>query len=149
MNSLVKKALNFLVYVVIVAGIVFGLPKFLSYSLGTPYPMAAITSGSMWPALKEGDLIFIQSIAPEQLKVGDIVVFRNRAGNNFVIHRVVKINDKTFVTKGDANFTEDEPTSFEDLVGHTLKINNKNVRIPYLGSITVFASNLKEERKGQ
>ena len=144
-----KNILNFFTYIVIVAGIVFGLPKLLSHYLNTPYPMAAITSGSMWPALKEGDLVFIQGVEPEQMKVGDIVVFRDKKNSHFVIHRVTKINDKTktFVTKGDANFSEDEPSDFADLVGQTFEIKGKSIRIPYLGSITVFASNFKEEKK--
>ena len=53
--------------------IIFGLPKFLSWSLDTPYPLASITSGSMWPALHEGDLVFIEGVEKDELKVGDIV----------------------------------------------------------------------------
>ena len=49
-------------YVVIVGGTVVGLPKALSWYLETPYPMAAITSGSMWPVLKEGDIVFVQGV---------------------------------------------------------------------------------------
>ncbi len=144
-----KTIINIFTYIAIVAVIVFGLPKFLSYYLETPYPMAAITSGSMWPALKEGDLIFIEGTEPEQVKVGDIVVFRSEATGNFIIHRVVKISGQTFVTKGDANFTEDQPTKFENLIGKAFSLNGKNMRIPYLGSITVFASNLKQEKKAE
>ena len=40
----------------------------LSWYLDTPYPMAAITSGSMWPVLKEGSLVFIKSVKKKKLK---------------------------------------------------------------------------------
>ena len=53
---------DFILYVVILATILFGVPRFLSWYLETPYPIAAITSGSMWPALKEGDLVFIEGV---------------------------------------------------------------------------------------
>jgi signal peptidase I len=142
-----RKLLDILIYVAIIIGLVFGLPKALSYALNTNYPMAAITSGSMWPELKEGDLVFIKGVKVEQIKVGDIVVFKDEISNKFIIHRITKINSNTFVTKGDANFQEDAPTKFENLVGNILTFKNKNVRIPYLGSVTVFANNLRAENK--
>lgn len=135
-----KRALNALSYAVIIVGIVFGLPKLLVWSLQTQYPMAAITSGSMWPALKQGDLVFVQGVVKADLAAGDIVVYKNKANATFTIHRVVKINDDTFVTKGDANFTEDAPASYADLVGKNLTIFGKPARIPYLGYITMLAS---------
>ena len=46
------------VYLVLIVVIVVGVPKFLSWYLDTDSPMAAITSGSMWPELKKGDLIY-------------------------------------------------------------------------------------------
>jgi signal peptidase I len=186
-------------------GVIFGLPKFLSWALNTDFPMAAITSGSMWPSLKEGDLVFIQgledgekdswrmefngiqipamvfsikdekrnleetlvsenlelrdsSLIPsfaislkkeaksyKNINTGDIVVYRNRSNNTFTIHRVIKLNEDSFVTKGDANFQEDAPARYEDLIGRALTLFSKPVHIPYLGSITVFANNLKEK----
>lgn len=144
-----KSAVNGLIYVVIVGGIVFGLPKFLSWSLHTPYPMAAITSGSMWPVLNEGDLVFVQGVSGKaDLKIGDVIVYRNKVNNTFTIHRIVKMNDDTVVTKGDANFTEDAPASYKDVVGKALVLfGEKPFHIPYLGSITVFANNLRVENQ--
>jgi signal peptidase I len=137
--------INVVIYIAIVAVLVFGLPRFLSSTLQTPYPMAAITSGSMWPALKEGDLVFIQgNITKEELTAGDIVVYRNQGNNTLTIHRIVKLGEETFVTKGDANFSEDAPARYEDLVGRTLTFFGRSVHVPYLGSITVFASNLRK-----
>lgn len=142
-QGLKKSAVNAFVYFVIVAGLVFGLPKFLSWALDTPFPMAAITSGSMWPALKEGDLIFIQGTDATKLSAGDIIVYRNRVNNTFTIHRIIKVNEGSFITKGDANFNEDAPVAHSDVVGKTLQLFGKNVRLPHLGTITVFANNLK------
>lgn len=147
-KSFVRSLGNFLVYVAIVLGIVFGLPKFLSWSLDTPYPMAAITSGSMWPALKEGDLVFIQGFRKkEDVNVGDIIVYRNSVNNTLTIHRVKEMREDTVVTKGDANFSEDAPASYEDIIGKTLYVFDKPLRLPYLGSITVYANNLRVQDK--
>jgi signal peptidase len=125
-------------YFAIVGVLLYGLPRFLTWYLETPYTMAAITSGSMWPALNEGDLVFIQGVNREDLKVNDIVVWRNPGG--FTIHRVVKLNDDTLVTKGDANFTEDVPVKYSDVVGRTYKVFGANARLPYFGMISVYAN---------
>lgn len=139
-----KLILNIIIYVAIVGGLVFGLPRFLSWVLKTPYPMAAITSGSMWPALNEGDLVFIQGQVPlEKLQVDDIIVWRGANGQGFTIHRIARLNGSEIITKGDANFSEDQPIQYDQVVGRTLNFRGGPVSIPYLGSITVMASNLK------
>lgn len=138
MRRLFKFLLNVGIYITIVAALLYGLPRFLSWYLETPYPIAAITSGSMWPALHTGDLIFIQGVAKEDLKVGDIVVWKNP--NGFTIHRVVELNDNTLVTKGDANFKNDDPVAYSNVVGRTYQVFGANARLPYLGIITINAS---------
>lgn len=137
MKSFFKFILNAVIYVAIVAGVLFGLPRFLAWKLNTPYPLAAITSGSMWPVLHEGDLVFIEGVKKEDIREGDIVVWRNPGG--FTIHRVAHLNENTLVTKGDANFKEDDPVKYEDVIGRTYKVFGKNARLPYLGMITVYA----------
>src|SRR3989344_3319709 len=136
---------NFVFYVVIIGGIIFGLPRFLVWKLQTPYPMAAITSGSMWPVLKQGDMVFIKGIqSSDQIQVGDIIVFKNKTNGTLTIHRVVKLGDK-ITTKGDANFSEDVPVDYQDVIGETLNwSNNKPVRISKLGSITIFTNSLRQ-----
>ena len=138
MRYIGKLALNIGIYAVIVVGMLYGLPRFLSWYLDTPYPMAAITSGSMWPVLNEGDLVFIEGVAREQLQVGNIVVWRNE--NGFTIHRVVKLEIDTLITKGDANFSEDEPVKYADVVGRVHQFLGRDARLPYFGMITVYAS---------
>lgn len=138
MKVFLKFVLNLVLYVGIVLGVLIGMPRFLAWKLETPYPLAAITSGSMWPVLHEGDLIFIEGVRRSELAVGDIVVWRNP--NGFTIHRVAKLNEATLITKGDANFTEDEPVAYEDVIGRTYQIFGKNARIPYLGMISVYAN---------
>jgi len=144
--SLGRRMGSGVVTIAMVLAIVIGVPKLLSWGLHTSFPMAAITSGSMWPDLKIGDLVFIQGIAKEQIKIGDIIVFRNEENNTFTIHRVVKLGTDTLTTKGDANFKEDIPVQYSAVVGRTLNlVKNKPFHLPYLGSVTVFASNLRPQ----
>ena len=138
MKRVFKFFLNVGIYAAIVVGVLFGLPRFLSWYLETPYPMAAITSGSLWPVLNEGDLVFIEGVKRDDIKMGDIVVWRNPQG--FTIHRVVLLDADTLVTKGDANFTEDKPVAYSDVVGRTAKVFGSNARLPYFGMVTVYAS---------
>ena len=135
--------INVLVYVLITGGMVLGVPRALSAVLNTPFPMAAITSGSMWPELKVGSLVFIQGIDGREVRVGDIIVFRNE-NNTFTIHRVAELKENSLTTKGDANFKEDEPIAYKDVIGRAVVVSGKPLSIPHLGSITVFASNLKQ-----
>ena len=136
-----KFFLDGVIYIVIVGGIVYGLPKFLSWSLKTPFPMAAITSGSMWPQLKEGDMVFIQGAqSKDTIAEGDVVVWRSTNNEGFVIHRVIELKEDTFITKGDGNFTADPPVGYDQLVGKALVWRGKMVKLPYLGSVTTYAS---------
>jgi signal peptidase len=144
MNSKLKSALGWVIYLVILVVLVYGVPKGLAYVLKTPYPMASITSGSMWPALKTGDMVFIQGVhSKEELKVGDIVVYRNPSessefGRSFTIHRVVKLGADTLTTQGDANNVEDPPVSYEELIGKAVTFRDKPFRIPYLGYVSIL-----------
>ena len=149
MKRAFKILLDIFIYVGIVALIFWGLPVGLSKWLGTPYPMASITSGSMWPILKEGDLILIKGVkSKEELSVGDIVVWSNPKAmpdgrQGFTIHRIVKLSEKTLTTKGDANFKDDEAVRYEDIIGKAYKVGDTYIRIPYLGFISVISANIK------
>ena len=137
MRKIIKDIIGWVLYIAILVGLIYGIPRGLTYVLKTDYPMASITSGSMWPSLKRGDLILIKGVeSKDEVEVGDIVVYKNPKG--FTIHRVIKINEETFVTKGDANNVEDAPVSYEEIIGKPLTINNKPLRIPILGMVSVF-----------
>ena len=129
------------IYVTIVVTVVWGIPAALSYFLHTEYPIAAVTSSSMWPALSAGDLVVIEGAPKESLSVGDIIVWRHDGG--FTIHRIVELNDSTLVTKGDANFPKDNPIKYDDVIGKTVTMRGKPLRIPYLGKIGSIGQGLR------
>ena len=129
-KRILKSTIGWVLYIAFLVGVVYGTPKALSHLLKTDYPMAAITSGSMWPALKKGDLILIQGVQDRsQISVGDIVVYKNQRG--FTIHRVVSMGDTTLVTKGDANNVSDTPVPYSEVVGKAFTYQGHLLKIPF------------------
>ena len=134
MNKKIKNLIGWIVYLAILVGLVWGTPKALAYFLETDYPIASITSGSMWPVLQQGDLVLIKGVHDkDDIQIDDIVVYKNPKG--FTIHRVIKMGETTLVTKGDANNTSDSPVKYEDVIGKALTVKNKIVKVPFLGKI--------------
>lgn len=83
-------------------------------SVGGVFPMIILTD-SMNPEFKSGDLIICKNAKAEDVKEGDIICFFDPTGNGTttVTHRVTEVTtdesgDIAWVTKGDANNTEDE-----------------------------------------
>lgn len=142
MNKKTKSIIEIIAYIIIIAILVIGTPKALVYTLGTDYPIASITSGSMWPELKKGDLVFIEYADRDNLAIRDIVVYRNEKG--FTIHRIIELNEDTLKTKGDANNVADPPVEYDKIVGKTVNLKDKPLRIPQLGKLTIWASGLRQ-----
>ncbi|MDP3735002.1 MAG: signal peptidase I [bacterium] len=120
-------------YVAFVVAAIYFTPKILAKVLDTPYPLATITSGSMWPVLKVNDLILMKGIAGSEASVGEIIVYRNPRG--FTIHRLVEREEGKLITRGDANDTDDQPILESDVIGRIVSIGTWPVRIPHFGII--------------
>lgn len=93
---------------------------------------------------RAGDILIVKEVPGKEIKVGDVITYRpstnptNKSNNNLT-HRVVKINDHLgeeeglfFVTRGDANKTDDMPISANALVGKEV------FSIPKLGGLLAF-----------
>lgn len=87
--------------------------------IGGYFPLIVLTD-SMYPEIESGDLIISHAQKTEEIEVGDVISFKDPAGNgsSIVTHRVMDILDengkKSFVTKGDANNSEDAVPVPED-----------------------------------
>lgn len=137
MDKKMKNIIGWIVYAAVLIALVLGIPKGLAYFLKTDYPMAAITSSSMWPSLKQGDLVLIKGIEDKsEVKEGDIIVYENSKG--FTIHRVIKIYEDRVITKGDANNVADAPVGFEEIIGRALVLKGEVFRVPMLGNISIL-----------
>lgn len=136
-NDKIKNIAGWVIYFGMVILLIYGIPRGMSYYLDTPYPMASITSGSMWPVLETGDLVFIRGIkSKNDIKIGDIIVYQNQIG--FTIHRVIKLNETTVTTKGDANNVSDPPVHYDEVVGKAVTYKDNPIRIPGLGNISIL-----------
>lgn len=82
------------------------------------YTYFEVASGSMEPAIKKHDLVIIK--LNSDYNEEDIVTYKLE--NDFITHRVKKINVKTVVTKGDANNTLDKSIIKESVIGKVVLI---------------------------
>ncbi len=128
-----RSFLKLVLYLIFLAGAIIYTPKVLSKVLDTTYPLATVTSGSMWPVLKVNDLILVKGLKGQEAEIGQIIIFSNQEG--FTIHRLIRKENNMLVTKGDANNVEDRPINPDQVLGSVVYIKNKIVRIPYLGLI--------------
>src|SRR4030065_1564901 len=110
-----KYIISWIGFIIIVFGLMLSLPVIMSKALGTENPALTVTSNSMWPALKRGDLVIVKKAEPDEIKIGTVVVFIHQ--NGLAVHRIVKVSGDTYTTKGDANTAEDEPITFDEIVG--------------------------------
>lgn len=73
--------------------------------------LQVVQTGSMEPTYPRGSLVVVEPIDPSQVRVGQSLMFEAPwKDNDFVTHRVRSIdttNGLTFVTRGDANDTDD------------------------------------------
>lgn len=86
----------------------------------------AVMTGSMEPALPVGALVYVNTNnkAPD---INDVIAF-NMANGVVVTHRVIAVQDGKFITKGDANNTEDlAPVSEPQIIGTCM------FHIPFIG----------------
>lgn len=140
----------------------------LVWIFGNPYPLVVVVSGSMmhdknlevkhydflektfgynrsfinsWP-LKNGfgigDVLVV--IKTENLKVGDVVVFKNNCQNIPIAHRIIAINpDFTFQTKGDNNYGQNISPCYNERNISRNEIYGKVVLvIPKIGLLRYF-----------
>ena len=92
-----------------------------------------VKTGSMEPAIHTGSVVFVNERAElSGIKVGDVITFR-KGGEMLVTHRVVKVGDGEYTTKGDANSVNDpEPVTRENYIGKTVTV------LPGLGGLFTF-----------
>ena len=94
-----------------------------------------VISGSMEPTYSVGDLLYVKTMDPDSVKVGDPITFVLNEDLVVATHRVVAIDkeNRQFSTKGDANETEDAaPVHFNNLVGVPV------FSIPLLGYVSAY-----------
>jgi signal peptidase I len=108
-----------------------------TYEIIPRYNFFVVMSGSMEPAIRTGSIISVRE--EEEYGIDDIITvdIPERTADTFT-HRIVEEieedGETKYITKGDANETEDPEPVSEDLI-----IGSLFFKIPYLGYLINFA----------
>jgi signal peptidase I len=126
--------LSWIVLVIVILPILFILASY-----GSGWRFNIVSGKSMEPTYYAGGLVITQPVAPETVKIGDVIVFRVTAGDvmGFICHRVVEINtvdnELFFQTQGDNNeYPDMELVPAKDLAG------KKALYVPKVGKVTYY-----------
>ncbi len=82
------------------------------------YSMFEVQTGSMADAINIGDWIIVK--LTDNIKLDDIVTYESNG--NYITHRVKEIHGNTYITKGDANGSKDDPISGDAIIGKVTKV---------------------------
>lgn len=82
------------------------------------YTTFEVQTGSMVPSINVNDLVIVK--LDKSPKIKDIITYKK--GKSFITHRVVEAYKETYVTRGDANNTNDEAIKKDQIVGKVVKI---------------------------
>lgn len=88
-----------------------------------------VSGNSMWPFLCHGrDSVVLSACDPARLRRGDIVLLQTARGN-YLLHRVVRVSERGYVTAGDGNLFEDGTFSAGQLCGVVVMLERKGRQI--------------------
>lgn len=83
---------------------------------------------SMYPAIKNGEMITVQPVELSDIKAGDVILYRNQA--RVIAHRVVRVEpDSQLILRGDASQTLDAPIVPHQILGKV--ISTRRTRKPF------------------
>ena len=87
---------------------------------------------SMYPFIRQGDVIEVESVKASAVRIGDVVLCRDGV-DRFVAHRVVKVGSEdardTLVTKGYWTRRSDPPVHPEQVLGRVVAVERGRKRI--------------------
>lgn len=133
MSKKLKKIWDTVTTVLVVLVVVFAV--FLMGSRLVGLQVFNVMSGSMEPTYSVGDLLYVKTVDPDSVKVGDPITFILNEELMVATHRVVAVDseNRQFTTKGDANETADaNPVHFNNLIGVPV------FALPLLGYVSAY-----------
>ena len=80
---------------------------------------------SMYPTIRENEVITVEPVAPLDVKVGDIILYRS--GESVVAHRVMRIEGGKgetlrFILREDTLGTLDQPVEVKQILGKVVSV---------------------------
>lgn len=137
--------------------------KGLMVVTGSESPIVVVLSGSMEPAFHRGDLLFLTNYPEDPVRVGEIVVFKVEGRDIPIVHRVLKLHEKSvrymiiylivncvwffskngtvkFLTKGDNNSVDDRGLYASGQLWLTTNdvVGRARGFLPYVGMVTIL-----------
>ncbi len=98
-----------------------------------------VTSGSMMPAINQGDALIVRHVSAESIEPGDIISYQNFGKRNLTTHRVIDVREISgqpwYQTKGDNNNVADQ-----DLTPYGAVFGEVQVVLPRLGYLLGFVA---------
>ena len=121
----------FILLIIILAYLISGYFK---------YSIIGIGSESMTGKINKGDAVIVMKVKSEKdFKKGDIITYEYNGKT--IVHRLVEIKEengkKKYITKGDANITEDNVDLYIDDIKGVVKL-----RFPYIAYPSILLSEL-------
>jgi len=103
------------------------------------YSFLQVEGNSMYPSIKNGDLIVIDRRIKSKYEVGDIVSFISNDGS-IITHEIIEIKESngnySYFTKGENNnYQDNDHREIKQIIGEY-----EGVRIPLLGYVVRFGS---------
>ena len=145
-TNIIKQILKKLLYIVLIL-FIYNAFLLTKSALGTGgskdvfgYKAYIITTESMKPTIKVGDVVIVEECKESELKKDDIITVQTPDGTN--THRIVEIqtnmetNKKEYITKGDNNNVEDP-----DIINYNQIEGKKVIIIPFLGTLLLALEN--------
>ncbi len=85
---------------------------------------------SMYPSIREGELITVEPVRASDVKLADIVLYRSERGP--IAHRVVEIasrDARVFRLRGDASLSCDEPVAAHRILGRVVGVQRNGCSV--------------------
>lgn len=134
-----KKIFKGIMSAVTAVSFIFGLVIFISVLMANQgevpsvlgFSVMRVQTGSMEPELKTGCIIISRKVKQEELETGDIISFYSNDPDPMIngrveTHRIVEKhfllgNEREFITKGDANLSDDiAPVQYKNIIGKVI-----------------------------
>lgn len=131
MKNLLKNIIIKLLYILISIYLIIFIP-----CIWGEKPLV-ILSGSMEPILKVGGILYYKEENINDFNEGDVLVYQ--LNDHIISHRIVKVLDDSFITKGDNNKSID----IYDVLNYQILGKGTNWSIPYIGYYADFIYNHK------
>jgi len=127
--KIIVRILSYICYAVI------GIYALICAPMITGAKPVVVLSGSMRPTFEVGTIIYYKAVPQEELKVDDIITYQ--LGDELVTHRIKRVENGDYITKGDANDIEDgKPVPDSAVQGRV-----GGLAIPILGYGVTFINN--------